>query len=265
MIDPVVVGNWKMFKTPSETEALLSELVAPLREQVAQGGRVEVVLAPPFTSLPMAARMLSGTGVALSAQDCHWSEEGPFTGEISPRMLAEIGCRFVILGHSERREHFGETNHRVNLKAKLALFWGLTPIICVGEKRDERDSGRAEEVVRRQVQRCLDELTLDPKQRLAMAYEPVWAIGSGHTPSPQEVRSVHRVIRAELEGIYGQAKGGDLPILYGGSIKPSNIGPMMALDVVDGVLVGGASLEASSFVPIVEHARRSGPQGRGGV
>jgi len=265
VIHPVVVGNWKMFKSPSEAEALLSELLPLLRSPEGRvTGDVEVVIAPPFTSLPLAARMTAGSGVALAAQDCHWSEEGAFTGEISPRMLAEIGCRFVILGHSERREHFGETNHRVNLKAKMALFWGLTPIICVGEKRDERDSGRAESVVRRQVQRCLEDLKLDDNQRLAMAYEPVWAIGSGHTPTPAEVRSVHQVIRAELENVFGR-RGGDLPILYGGSVKPANIGPMMALDVVDGVLVGGASLESSTFVPIVEHVRSTGPQGAGGT
>lgn len=256
MMRPVVVANWKMYRTPSETEALLSELT----RRVTPDG-IEVVVAPPFTSLPLAARMLAGTGIGLAAQDCHWEEEGPYTGEISARMLVETGCRYVILGHSERREYFGETDHRVNLKARAALFWGLTPIICVGEKKDEHDSGRAELVVEAQIKRCLEEITLDKGQRLLAAYEPVWAIGSGHMPLPSEVASVHRVIRSELVACFGEGPGGQLPILYGGSVKPATVGPMMALDVVDGTLVGGASLEPDSFLPIVEQIRAAGPQG----
>lgn len=260
MITPVVVANWKMHKTPSETESLLSEIIPGLREMKA-GAEVEVILAPPFTSLPLAARVLAGTGVALCAQDCHWSEEGPYTGEVSARMLAEIGCRFVILGHSERRELFAETNRRVNMKAASALFWGLTPIICVGEKEDERASGHTEMVVEVQLKRCLSELKLDKGQRIMVAYEPVWAIGSGRTPTPPEVDEIHRLIRTELLATFGEERAATLPILYGGSVNPANAGPMLALDGVDGVLVGGASLTAAGFLQLAGLVRAAGPQG----
>jgi len=260
MILPVLVANWKMNKTLSETEALLSEIVPPLVD-LKTGAEVEVVIAPPYPSLPLAARMLAGTGIALGAQDCHWGDEGPFTGEVSARMLAEIGCRFVILGHSERRELFGETNRRINMKAATALQFDLTPIICVGEKEDERVSGHTEMVVQRQLDRCLEGLKLDTGQRVVVAYEPVWAIGSGRTPTPSEVDQIHRLIRAELLESFGEQAGCRLPILYGGSVTTANVAPMMALDAIDGCLVGGASLTASSFLPIAALVRASGPQG----
>jgi triosephosphate isomerase len=171
-------------------------------------------------------------------------------------MLAEVGCRYVILGHSERREHFSETNRRVNAKAKAALFWGLIPIICVGEKADERASGHATMVVEKQLKRCLSELSLVDGGRLMIAYEPVWAIGTGHTPTTQEIDGVHGLVRSELVEAFGKA-GTAVPILYGGSVKPSTVGPILALDSVDGALVGGASLEPGSFLAIVEAARSS--------
>ena len=260
MIAPLIVGNWKMYKSPSETEALLSELVPSLQVLTAQN-QVEVSLAPSFTSLPMAARMLAGTGIPLCAQDCHWSDEGPYTGEVSARMLVEVGCRYVLLGHSERREHFAETSRTVNLKSRTALFWGLTPIICVGEKEDDRAAGRTRMVVEAELKRCLDDIKLDRGQRLAVAYEPVWAIGTGRTPTPSEVDEVHRLIRAELQATYGHDRGAALPILYGGSVTGSNAGPMLALDAIDGLLVGGASLDPAKFLPVVEQARLAGPQG----
>lgn len=260
MILPVLVANWKMNKTLSETEAILSEIIPALVEMKA-GAEIEVVIATPYTSLPLAARMLAGTGIALGAQDCHWGEEGAFTGEISARMLAEIGCRFVILGHSERRELFAETNRRINMKAATALLFDLTPIICVGEKEDERVSGHTEMVVEKQLNRCLDGLKLDSGQRVLVAYEPVWAIGSGRTPTPSEVDQIHRLIRAELLATFGEQIGCRLPILYGGSVTTANVGPIMALDAIDGCLVGGASLAASSFLPLAGLVRASGPQG----
>lgn len=260
MILPVLVANWKMNKTPSETEALLSEIIPALLE-LKPAAEVEVIIAPPHTSLPLAARMLAGTGIALGAQDCHWGEEGPFTGEVSARMLAEIGCRFVILGHSERRELFSETDRRINMKAATALQFDLTPIICVGEKEDERVSGHTGMIVEDQLNRCLDGLKLDPGQRVLVAYEPVWAIGSGRTPTCSEVDEIHRLIRAELLSTFGEQSGCRLPILYGGSVNTENVGPMMALDAIDGCLVGGASLSASSFLPIAGLVRASGPQG----
>lgn len=253
---PLVVGNWKMHGTPSETEERLMEIVSRLGKESTEPGRsVEVVIAPPFTSLPLAARLLASTGIGLCAQDCHWEEEGPYTGEVSARMLAEIGCTFVILGHSERREFAGETDRRIARKAAMALFWGLTPIICVGEKRDERDSGRAEIVVEAQLERCLDEVKLDAGRRLAIAYEPVWAIGTGKQPAASDVRSVHQIIRDELTGTFGAARGGKLPILYGGSVTPFNVAPMVSHDVADGVLAGGASLEPDSFLGIIRQVR----------
>jgi len=257
VIIPTVVGNWKMHKTPSETESLLSELL-PVLSGAAATGKVEVMLAPSFTSLPLAARMMSGSGVALCAQDCHWSDEGPFTGEVSARMLVETGCRYVLLGHSERREHFAETSRSVSMKAKTALSWGLTPVICVGEKEDERASGRTDRVVESELQRCLDGVTLEKGQRLLVAYEPVWAIGSGRTPTASQVDDVHRVIRAELQCTYGTDRGGALPVLYGGSVNAANVGSMLALEAIDGVLVGGASLSAAAFLPIVRQVMAAG-------
>jgi len=240
-----------MHKTPSETEALLYEMLPELGAMAASG-RVEVGLAPSFTSLPLAGRMLSGSGVLLSAQDCHWSDEGPYTGEVSARMLVEVGCRFVLLGHSERREHFAETSRSVNMKARTALAWGLTPVICVGEKEDERAAGRTDMVVESELKRCLDNLPLEKGQRLLVAYEPIWAIGSGRMPTPSQVDEVHRLIRAELQCTYGVDRGSALPILYGGSVKADNVGGMLGLDAIDGVLVGGASLTPAAFLPIVK-------------
>ncbi|HKY33697.1 MAG TPA: triose-phosphate isomerase [Candidatus Polarisedimenticolia bacterium] len=262
MVDPFVLANWKMYKTSSETEALLSEILPALRTMTSgpAGRRVDVAIAPPFPSIPMAARMLAGSGVSLSGQDCHWEDEGPYTGQVSPRMLAECGCRYVLLGHSERRELFAETDHRVNLKARAALSWGLTPILCVGEKMDERASGRAEMVVEDQLNRCLNGLELERGQRLMLAYEPVWAIGSGHVPSPSEVASVHHIIRRAVAGQFGEEATARIPILYGGSVSRSTVGPMIDLPVVDGVLVGGASLSAETFLPLVEQVMACGPQ-----
>jgi triosephosphate isomerase len=256
MRNPFVLANWKMYKTPSETEELLSEILPALKGL----SDVDVALAPSFTSLPMAARMLAGSGVALAAQDCHWEEEGPFTGQVSARMLVELGCRYVVLGHSECRHHLGESDQRVNMKARSALFWGLSPIICVGEKKDERDSGHAEMVVEAQLNRCLDSLHLTKGQRLLVAYEPVWSIGTGHMPTPSEVASVHHIIRRTLVHVLGDALGSAMSILYGGSVTTTSVRPMMDLDVVDGVLVGGASLRAESFLPLVEQVRAAGPQ-----
>ena len=247
----MIVGNWKMHKTPSETEALLSEVITPLVLLSAEG-RMEIALAPPFTSLPLAARILAGSGIALCGQDCHWSDEGPYTGEISAQMLVEVGCRYVLLGHSERREHFAETSRTVNMKAKRALFWGMTPILCVGEKEDERAAGRTEMVVEAELKRCLADLTLEKGQRLMVAYEPVWAIGTGRTPEASEVDAVHRLIRCELQQTFGQDRGARLPLLYGGSVNRTNVATMMSLDAIDGVLVGGASLTAHSFLSIAE-------------
>jgi len=256
MPNPFILANWKMCKTPSETEALLSEILPAL----GNGSGVDVVVAPPFTNLTVAARLLAGSGVSLAGQDCHWEEEGPYTGQVSARMLVESGCRYVLLGHSELRQFAGDTDQRVNLKARMALFWDLVPIVCVGEQRDERASGHAEMVVEAQLNRCLDSLSVARPRGLMVAYEPVWAIGTGHLPTPSEVSSVHHIIRSTLLQAFGVKLGSTIPILYGGSVTTESVGPMLALDVVDGVLVGGASLRAESFLPLVAEVKACGPQ-----
>ncbi len=257
MMRPIVVGNWKMNRTHSETESLIMEILSRRRERGEEDAAVDTVIAPPFTSLPLAARLLAGTGIALGAQNCHWEEEGAFTGEISAKMLAEGGCTWVILGHSERREYAAESDQQISRKAQAALFWGLTPILCVGEKRDERESGRAESVVEAQIERCLEDLQPDADRRIVIAYEPVWAIGSGEQPTPEEIHSMHRLIRAEAAGMLGETAGESLPILYGGSVTPFTAPPILAMEDVDGVLVGGASLEADTFLSIVSEAARA--------
>jgi triosephosphate isomerase len=252
-IIPLVAANWKMNGTPSETEALLSELVPRLRDAIGPGPgqpRVEVVIAPPFTSLSLAARMLAGSGVALAAQNCHWIESGPYTGEVSARMLAESGCSYVILGHSERREHFGETDHRINLKIRAALAWDLTPIVCVGEHQIDRETGREELIVEAQLRNCLK---LETGQRLAIAYEPVWAIGTGRTPTTAEVSAMHALVREQLQTALGK-EGARMPILYGGSANESNAVDLLAAEGVDGALVGAASLKPAAFEAIVRLA-----------
>ncbi len=245
-----------MHSTPSETEALLSELLPGIRKAAAGSSgeaRVEVVIAPPFTSLPLASRMLAGSGIALAAQNCHWVEQGPFTGEISARMLAEVGCSFVILGHSERREQFGESDHLINLKIRAALAWDLTPILCVGEKHTDRVEGREELVVEAQIRNCLADLRLEAGQRLAIAYEPVWAIGTGRTPTAEQIRSMHALAR-EQAGVALGPGSGRMPILYGGSVTDQNAAEILSVEGVDGALVGGASLQPEAYVAIVKAA-----------
>ena len=253
---PPVVANWKMHLGPSGTLEYLADLLPRLRDSAR---RCDIALAPPFVSLPAAAAALAGTEVALAAQDTSWEEEGPFTGEISAGMLKESGCRFVIVGHSERREHFGDTDRRVNRKARAVLFCGMTPIICVGEKADERASGRVYEVVETQLTRALSGIRLHEEESLAIAYEPVWAIGSGRSASPAEAVDVHRRIRMELDSAFGEAASSRIRVLYGGSVSKDNAGDLLSTPGIDGALVGGASLDAESFAAICLAA---GPGGR---
>ncbi|HLA76394.1 MAG TPA: triose-phosphate isomerase [Vicinamibacteria bacterium] len=245
---PLIAGNWKMYKTAAEAVALAAELREGSRRQ-----GVEVLVAPPFTALAAVAQAIRGSHLLLAAQNVHWENEGAFTGEVSPRMLADAGCTHVILGHSERRQLFAETDEAVAKKAKAALAHSLTPIVCVGETLAERESARTMEVVERQVERALRELSADQVAALVIAYEPVWAIGTGRNATPEQAQEVHAFIRRRVLTSHGEPAAAALRILYGGSVKPDNIGVLMAQADLDGALVGGASLTAASFLKIVQY------------
>jgi triosephosphate isomerase len=247
---PLIAGNWKMFKIAADAVALAREVRAGAR---GEHGDVDVLVAPPFTALAAVAEVLRGSDVALGAQNMHWENEGAFTGEVSPVMLRDVGCTHVILGHSERRQLFGETDEGVARKAQAAFVHGLTPIACVGETLAERESGRTMEIVERQLERGLRPISPDQAARLVVAYEPVWAIGTGRNATPDQAQEVHAFIRKRVSGSHGEAAAEALRILYGGSVKPDNIGPIMAQPDVDGALVGGASLTAASFLKIVHY------------
>ncbi|MCS7281590.1 MAG: triose-phosphate isomerase [Desulfobacterota bacterium] len=245
----IVAGNWKMHKTLEEARILAKDVVKRTRKINAG----EIVLAPPFTALKEVNEVIEGSGVKLAAQNCHFEEKGAYTGEISPFMLKDVGCTYVILGHSERRKLFQETDEVINRKIKAALRAGLKPIVCVGETEEERDTGITEYVIGQQLKKALKgvELTED----IVIAYEPVWAIGTGKNATPQEAEEAHRFIRDLLIKIYGQ-DGETIRILYGGSVSPENVSQIVAMENVDGALVGGASLKSESFVAIIEEISR---------
>lgn len=253
---PLIVGNWKMFKTAAEAVALASALVELLRDV----DDVEVVVCPPFTALHAVSKVLAGSRIALGAQDLHWEKEGAYTGEISAPMLLDVGCRYVIVGHSERRQYFGETNGRVNKKTRAALMHHLIPIVCVGETWEERETGRTFEIIEGQVRGGLADLTPEEMKGLVIAYEPVWAIGTGRTATPTEANEAQGFIRKLLASRCGREISDRIPILYGGSVKPDNIAALMAEPEIDGALVGGASLDAVSFAKIVRY-RCQGSEG----
>jgi triosephosphate isomerase (TIM) len=231
----LIAGNWKMFKGPAET----AEFCTSLREQELPAG-VDVVVCPPFVSLAAAVQLLAGTDVAVAAQNVHWEDDGAFTGEISAPMLRELGVYGTVVGHSERRQHFGETDETVARRARAALDAGLRVIACVGETQEQRDAGETEDVLRRQLS------VLEPHPDLVLAYEPVWAIGTGATATPETAQEAHAFIKSLL----------DAQVLYGGSVKPDNAGALLAQPDVDGALVGGASLDVDSFKAICETAAR---------
>ncbi|HVS88412.1 MAG TPA: triose-phosphate isomerase [Candidatus Acidoferrum sp.] len=246
----VIAGNWKMFKTIAETRAYFSAFL-PLVEGTKN---CDIVIAPPFTSISAAVGAAKGSNVAIAGQDVYWEKEGAFTGELSPNMLVEAGCRNVIIGHSERRQFFGETNETVAKKTKAALAAGLTPIVCVGEMLAAREAGMTERVCRTQFRGSLGALTPEEFSRILLAYEPVWAIGTGKTATPDIAASAHRFLRQCAEEQFSAGHASALQILYGGSVKPDNIQGLMAQEELDGALVGGASLDAKSFAAIVEAA-----------
>jgi triosephosphate isomerase (TIM) len=248
---PIIAGNWKMNKTPDEAAALAQSLVEQL--QGVEG--VEVVLCPPFVSLPVVAAALKGTAIGLGAQNMHWEKSGAFTGEISPLMLAGW-CSHVILGHSERRQYFGETDDGVNRKVKATLDGGLTPIICVGETLAQYDAGQTADVVSRQVRAAYATLPAEAAEKTILAYEPIWAIGTGRASSGANANSVIGLhIRGVLSDLYGLAVADAVRVQYGGSVTPANIAEFIAQPDIDGALVGGASLKAPDFAAIVKASR----------
>ena len=243
----VIAGNWKMYKTQGEARAFIAAL-APL---VVSAKHCDIVVAPPFTALAAAVEAARGTSIAVSGQDLHWEKEGAFTGEISARMLAEAGCRYVIIGHSERRQLFGETDASVNKKIQAALGASLIPIVCVGETLQERESGQMQSVLRRQFSDGFAALTAEQFSRILIAYEPVWAIGTGRTATPELAAEAHCFLRGLAATAFSSEPASRLRILYGGSVKPENAKRLMAQEEIDGALVGGASLDAKSFAAIV--------------
>ncbi len=250
MRTPVIAGNWKLFKTIAEATAMVNEL-KPL---VANASGVEIVVAPVFTALSRVAEVLSGSNVSLAAQDCYWEEEGAYTGEVAPKLLADAGCSHVIIGHSERRQYFGETDATVNKKGKAAISAGLIAIVCVGETLAEREADRTFSVIEAQLKGSLAGFSADMLARTIIAYEPVWAIGTGKTASDQQAQEVHAFIRRLLAQLFGQAAADAMRILYGGSVKPDNVKGLMSQTDIDGALVGGASLKADSFAAIANFA-----------
>lgn len=248
MRKPIIAGNWKMYKRVPEAIALVSELSG----LVADVKDTEVVVCPPFTALDAVVEALQGSNIAVGAQNMHWQAEGAFTGEISPAMLKDVGCKYVILGHSERRQYFGEADEGVNKKIKAAFAHNLLPIVCVGETLEQREAGTTEQVVRQQTEGALNGLDPDTVARLVIAYEPVWAIGTGKTASNEDAQQVIGFIRRVIAGMFSQDAADKVRIQYGGSVKPDNISTLMAQPDIDGALVGGASLEAKSFAGIVK-------------
>jgi triosephosphate isomerase len=243
----VIAGNWKMFKTQAETRAF----IAALKPLVANCTHCEIVVAPPYTSLSVAAEAAQGSAISIAAQDLFWEPQGAFTGEVSPKMLVDAGCTHVIIGHSERRQFFGETDAMVGQKVKASLDAGLTPIVCVGELLAEREANQTESVLQRQFTDGLGALTGLEFSRIILAYEPVWAIGTGRTATPEMAADAHRFLRKLASTTFSAERAAGLRILYGGSVKPDNIKGLMAQVEIDGALVGGASLDAQSFASIV--------------
>ena len=242
----LIAANWKMYTTPQQAEEFMRVFLTMLEPHP----RAEVVICPPFVNLPVVAGV-AGTRVGVGAQNLHWEKEGAFTGEVSAGMLVAAGCTHVIIGHSERRQFFGETDESVNRKLKAALAAKLKPIVCVGELLAEREAGQTEAVLRRQCAGAFREITADAAREMAIAYEPVWAIGTGKTATPQMAAEAHRVVRAEAAKALGADFAAQVRILYGGSVKPENAHALLSEEEIDGALVGGASLDAKSFAAIV--------------
>lgn len=244
----IIAGNWKMFTTVAEA----ATLVKALKLKVVNVRHVEIVVCPPFTNLTTVAELLKGSNVRLGAQNLFWEEQGAFTGEVSARMLLSTRCQFVIIGHSERRLYFGETDETVNQRLHRALAAGLSPIVCVGETLAQRQAATTQAVVDKQVRGAFREVDGDSFRRVVIAYEPVWAIGTGVNATPEQAQEMHAFIRGLLAALYSIADAAQTSILYGGSVKPANAAELLRQADVDGALVGGASLEAEGFAAIVK-------------
>jgi triosephosphate isomerase (TIM) len=243
----VIAGNWKMYKNQMETRAFLTKF----KSLVSGVTDCDIVVALPYTNLAVAAKSTKGTDIALSAQDVFWEKEGAYTGEISTGMLVEAGCKYVIVGHSERRQYFGDTNETVFKKTKAALTARLTPIVCIGEKLEDRETGRTEAIIEEQFLGSVGALTPEEFSRILIAYEPVWAIGTGRTATPEIAAAVHKSVRRCVASQFSASHAAAVRILYGGSVKPDNIQGLMAQEELDGALVGGASLDPKSFASLV--------------
>lgn len=250
MKKPFIAGNWKMFKTVSEAVSLVQTIKAGVSHKT----DCDIVVCPPFTALSAVSKTLEDSSIDLGAQNMHFESEGAFTGEVSPLMLKDVRCRYVVLGHSERRQHFKEDDALINKKVKTAVKYSLVPILCIGESLTERESRQFFEVVKKQFDESLQGLTGEDVSKIVLAYEPVWAIGTGQTATPEQAEQMHSYVRRLLNEKYGNEIASRVPILYGGSVKPDNIGQLMRKPNVDGALVGGASLKAETFTQIIVNA-----------
>ena len=247
----VIAGNWKMFKTPEESKELVNGIKSKLTFPL---GTTKAIVCPPFTSLSLVQSLIAGSPLALGAQNMYLEDEGAFTGEISPKMLRAVGCTYVVLGHSERRQYFGETNEFINKKARKALASDLVPIICVGETLEQREKNITDQIVTSQIKGVLKEISSAEVENLIIAYEPVWAIGTGKTATPAQAQEVHLLIRKIIGQTFSWATAERVVIQYGGSVKPENSRELLSQTDIDGALVGGACLKAESFIAIVENA-----------
>ncbi len=244
---PLIAGNWKMHKTGSQAV----EAVEELKKRVKTAANVEIMIAPPFTALYQVSRALAGSAIALGAQNLHWEKQGAYTGEISTDMLVDAGCTHAIIGHSERRQYFGETDLTINRKIKAALLAELIPVFCIGETEAQRKAGETFSVLDKQVRDGLKDFVFSDLDNLIIAYEPVWAIGTGLTATREQAQEAHKNVRSLIETLFGNELAGSIRILYGGSVKPDNVCALMEMPDVDGALVGGASLDPDTFSQLV--------------
>ena len=244
----IIAGNWKMNMTIPEAKALINDL-----KPLVKDAQCDVVVCPPFTDLAAVKEAIAGSTIHIGAQNMHWEEKGAYTGEVSPVMLKDMGIEYVIIGHSERRQYFAETDETVNLKIKSALAHGLIPIVCVGETLEQREEGITESWVSGQVKAAFEGISADDAKGIVIAYEPIWAIGTGKTATPEDANKVNGICRATIEGIYGKAVSEAIRIQYGGSMNPKNATELMAQEHIDGGLIGGASLKAEDFSKVVNY------------
>ena len=245
---PIIAGNWKMNNTIAETEALVKDLIPLVAD-----AKCDVVICTPYTDLAKAVELTKGTNIKVGAENVHWAEKGAFTGEISARMLVELGVEYVIIGHSERRQYFGETDASVNMRTKAALAAGLIPIVCVGETLEQREKNRTKAVIRKQINGAFADIPEEDAKKIVVAYEPVWAIGTGKTATDEQAQETIKNIRGMIAHLYGRKFANRLRIQYGGSMNPKNVAGLMAQPDIDGGLIGGASLKAEDFSKVVKY------------